>query len=182
VSVHIALLRGINVGGHAMVAMADVRALFEQLGFRSARTLLQSGNVVFFGTALTDAALETRLEKEALKRLGLRTQFVVRSVDEWADVIVQNPFPAEAKHEPSLLHVMFLKSAPQAAAVEALSAAITGREVVRAGARHLYITYPDGAGRSKLTGTLIEKKLGTSGTARNWNTVLKLEALATTQT
>jgi uncharacterized protein (DUF1697 family) len=161
--------------------MADVRALFEQLGFRDARTLLQSGNVVFSGAERTDAELETRLEKEALKRLGLRTQFVVRSVDEWADVIARNPFPAEAKSEPSLLHVMFLKSTPQSAAVAALSAAVTGPEVIRAGVRHLYITYPDGAGRSKLTGTLIEKKLGTSGTARNWNTVLKLEALATTQ-
>ena len=94
----------------------------------------------------------------------------------------RNPFPNEAKSEPSLLHVMFLKSPPQAAVVAVLSAAVTGPEVIRAGARHLYITYPDGAGRSKLTGTLIEKKLGTSGTARNWNTVLKLEALATTQT
>jgi len=178
VSVHIALLRGVNVGGHGKVAMADVRALFEQLGFRGARTLLQSGNVVFSCAAKTDAELETRLEKEALKRLGLRTQFVVRSVDEFAEVIARNPFPNEAKREPSLVHVMFLKSAPQAAAVAALSAAVTGPEVIRAGARHLYITYPDGAGRSKLTGTLIEKKLGTSGTARNWNTVLKLAALA----
>jgi uncharacterized protein (DUF1697 family) len=73
---------------------------------------------------------------------------------------------------------MFLKSAPAAPAVEALRAAVPGPEVIRAGGRHLYISYPDGQGRSKLTGALIEKKLGTVGTARNWNTVLKLGALA----
>ncbi|HEV2737817.1 MAG TPA: DUF1697 domain-containing protein [Candidatus Elarobacter sp.] len=177
-SVWIALIRGINVGGHVMVAMADLRAFFGALGFRDARTLLQSGNVVFSGTAQTDAELEVRLEKEAAKRLGLRTSFLVRSAAEWADVVARNPFPNEAQRDPSRLHVMFLKSAPAAPAVEALQAAVTGPEVVRAGARHLYITYPDGAGRSKLTGALIEKKLGTTGTARNWNTVLKLAALA----
>ncbi|HEY6234273.1 MAG TPA: DUF1697 domain-containing protein [Candidatus Elarobacter sp.] len=177
-SVHVALIRGINVGGHAMVAMADVRAFFGALGFRDARTLLQSGNVVFAGAARTDAALEARLEKEATMRLGLRTSFLVRSAAEWADVVARNPFPNEAQHDPGHLHVMFLKSAPAAPAVEALQAAVTGPEVVRAGARHLYITYPDGSGRSKLTGALIEKKLGTTGTARNWNTVLKLAALA----
>jgi uncharacterized protein (DUF1697 family) len=178
VSVHIALLRGINVGGHAMVSMAGLRAFLAELGFRDARTLLQSGNAVFSGGARTAAALETWLEKEASKRLGLRTPFLVRSVDEWADVVARNPFPDEAQRDPGRLHVMFLKSPPSVPAVEALQAGVTGTEVVRAGARHLYITYPDGAGRSKLTGALIERKLATTGTARNWNTVLKLADLA----
>ena len=177
-SVHVALIRGINVGGHAPVSMADVRAFFGALGFRDARTLLQSGNVVFSADARTADALETRLEKEALQRLALRTAFLVRSAGEWSDVIARNPFPNEAKRDPGHLHVMFLRSAPAAPAVEALQAAVSGPEVIRAGSRHLYITYPDGSGRSKLTGALIEKKLGTTGTARNWNTVLKLAALA----
>ena len=176
-SLHIALLRGINVGGHAMLAMADLRELLNTLGFRDARTLLQSGNVVFSGGARGGAPLEAQLEKETLKRLGLRTAYLVRSVDEWADVIARNPFPGEAKRDPGHLVVMFLKAAPEADAVGALSAGISGREVIRADGRHLYITYPDGQGRSKLTGTLIEKKLGTIGTARNWNTVLKVAAL-----
>ena len=178
VSVHIALLRGINVGGHATVAMADLRELLTALGFRDVRTLLQSGNAVFSGGKRDAAALESQLEKETSKRLGLRPAFLVRSADEWADVIARNPFPNEAKHDPGHLIVMFLKSTPAASAVEALRAAVTGPEVIHAGARHLYITYPDGMGRSKLTGTSIEKKLGTIGTARNWNTVLKLAALA----
>jgi len=176
-SVSIGLVRGINVGGHAKVAMSDLRELVAGLGYRDVRTLLQSGNVVFAGNAKNAAALEAELEKETLKQLGLRTAFLVRSPAEWATVIAENPFPNEAKHDPGRLIVMFLKSAPGAAAIEALRAAVTGPETIRAGGRHLYITYPDGMGRSKLTGALIEKKLGTTGTARNWNTVLKLAAL-----
>jgi uncharacterized protein (DUF1697 family) len=73
---------------------------------------------------------------------------------------------------------MSLKGAPGREHVTALEKAIVGREVIRAGGRHLYIVYPDGIGRSKLTNALIEQKFGTQGTARNWNTVLKLAALA----
>ena len=73
---------------------------------------------------------------------------------------------------------MFLKAAPDAKDVKVLQAAITGPEVVRADGKHAYITYPNGIGRSRLTNTLIEKKLGTRGTARNWNTVRKLAELA----
>ena len=177
-SVRIGLLRGINVGGHAMLAMADLREFLTVLGLRDVRTLLQSGNVVFSGGARGGAALEALLEKEMLKRIGRPTAFLVRSPGEWEDVIAGNPFPGAAKHDPGHLVVMFLKAAPEADAVGALSAGISGPEVIRAGGRHLYITYPDGMGRSKLTGALIEKKLGTVGTARNWNTVLKLGALA----
>ena len=178
VSVHIALVRGINVGGHASVAMADLRELIAALGYREVRTLLQSGNAVFSGGTRAGAALETQLEKEILKQLGLHTAFLVRSTDELADVVARNPLPNEAKHDPGHLLVMFLKATPAAHAVEALQAAVRGPEVIRAGAQHLYISYPDGIGRSKLTGTSIEKKLGTIGTARNWNTVLKIAALA----
>ena len=177
-SVHIALVRGINVGGHANVPMAGLRAFFAELGFRDVHTLLQSGNAVFSGASKSAAELETRLQKEAAKRLGLRTEFFVRSAGEWADVVARNPFPNEAQRDPARLVVMVVKSAPPASAVEALQAAVRGPEIVRAGGRHLYITYPDGQGRSKLTGALIEKKLATTGTARNWNTVLKLDALA----
>ena len=89
-----------------------------------------------------------------------------------------NPFPAEAKSDPGHLVVMCLKSAPGREAVSALQQAISGREVIRAKGREAYIVYPDGIGRSRLTTALIEKKLGTRGTARNWNTVMKLAALA----
>lgn len=174
---YVALLRGINVGGHKRVAMADLQDLVTGLGFAGARTLLQSGNVVFRGPARPAAQLERVLAAEAAKRLALETEFMVRTASEWEAVIARNPFRQEAKHDPGHLVVVFLKDAPRGAAVKALQAAITGREVVRADGKHAYVVYPDGIGRSRLTNALIERKLGTRGTARNWNTVLKVGAL-----
>src|SRR5262249_25867295 len=177
---HIALLRGVNVGGKTAVPMSELRAMLTEVGFTNAHTLLQSGNVVFDAPA--DApkggALETLLEGEIEKRFGHVFDVFVRSAKDWRQVIANNPFPAEAKDDPSHLVMMTFKRAPKAAAVTALQAAIKGREVVRAGGRHAYIVYPDGIGTSKLTNVVIEKALGTRGTGRNWNTVLKLAEMA----
>ena len=93
-------------------------------------------------------------------------------------MVAGNPFPEEAERDPSHLLVIFLKEAPDRKDVMALQSAIKGREVVRAKGRHAYVVYPDGIGRSRLTSALIEKKLATRGTGRNWNTVLKLGAAA----
>ena len=174
---NVALLRAINVAGHATVAMSDLRALLAELGFADVRSLLQTGNLVFRGDTPAGAELERRLEAEAAGRLGLRTDFLVRAADEWAAVVERNPLPDVAKQEPSRLVVMFLKQTPDEAAVAALQAAVKGPEVIRAEGRQVYISYPAGIGRSRLTTNLIESKLGTRGTGRNWNTVLKLDAL-----
>ena len=176
--IQIALLRAINVGGRAPVAMADLRDLLTRLGLLEPRSLLQSGNLVFRSGPGARAELERLLETEAEKRLRLRTDFFVRTATEWKAVVARNPFRREAERDPSHLLVMFLKNLPDAGSVKAVQAAITGPEAVRAEGRQLYIVYPEGIGRSRLTGTLIEKKLGGRGTARNWNTVLKLAALA----
>jgi uncharacterized protein (DUF1697 family) len=176
-STHIALLRAVNVGGTKKLAMADLRELGTMLGFGEVRTLLQSGNLVFTSEAKA-AELERLLEREAEKRLGLSTDFFLRSAKEWKSLIAQNPFPDEAARDPARLHVMPLKNAPTSAAVKALEAAIVGPERVRAIGATLYAVYPDGAGNSRLTNRLIESKLETRCTARNWNTVTKLAALA----
>ena len=178
VTTYIALLRAVNVGGKNGVAMAALRRFFGDLGFADAQTLLQSGNVVFRGTTRSTSRLERLLEREAAARLGLETLFFVRSAAEWAAVIRDNPLPREAARDPGHFLVMPLKHAPGAAALRALRATITGREAVRAVGRQLYLVYPDGVGRSRLTIALIEKHLGTRGTGRNWNTVRKLAAMA----
>jgi uncharacterized protein (DUF1697 family) len=175
---HIALIRGINVGGHKAVAMSDLRDMLAGLGFDGARSLLQSGNLVFRCAAQKEASLEGLLEIEAEKRLGLHADFFIRSAKEWREVVARNPFRKEAERDPGHLVVMFLKAAPNANDVKAVNAAIVGPEIVRAEGRHLYIVYPAGIGKSRLTNVLLEKKLGIRGTARNWNTVLKLNALA----
>jgi uncharacterized protein (DUF1697 family) len=174
---HIALLRAVNLGAHNAVAMADLRDFLARLGFTDPRTLLQSGNAVFRGGKQT-TAVERLLEKEAAARLGLETDFFVRTAAEWHALIAANPFPAEAKRDPSHLLLMCLKAAPPPEAVAALQGSIAGRELVRAVGRQAYVVYPDGIGRSRLTNAVIEKRLGTRSTGRNWNTVLKLAALA----
>ena len=156
--------------------MPALRDFIAGLGYTDVTTLLNSGNVVFSGDAHPTAEIEAELEQAAASQLGLRTDFLVRSNDELGAVIAANPFQAEAKADPSHLLVVFLKTAPAASTIEALRAAIPGREAVHLDGRQLYVTYPDGIGRSKLTIPLIEKKLGTRGTGRNWNTVLKLRA------
>ena len=174
---YIALLRAVNLAGHNRVAMSDLRELLTALRFDDCRTLLQSGNLVFRSRAKSPAEVERTLEREAKTRLDLEVDFFVRTADEWAGLVKRNPFRAEAARDPARLLAMCFKAAPEAAAVGALQAAIRGREIVRVDGRHGYILYPDGIGRSRLTHTLIERELGTRGTGRNWNTVLKLAAL-----
>ena len=172
----VALLRAVNVGGRKLV-MADLRAMMADLGHPDARTLLQSGNLVLDAGPRTGAELEAWLEAETLKRFSLATDYLVRTTAEWAALIAANPFPAMAQGDPSHLLVMPLKSAPADGALDALRAAIVGREQAELIGRDLYLTYPDGIGDSKLTGAVIERRLGVRGTARNWNTALKLAAI-----
>jgi uncharacterized protein (DUF1697 family) len=176
-AVHLALLRAVNVGGRRPILMAELRDLLLALGFVGARSLLQSGNLVFRSNARTGTDLEGFLEREAAERLDLYTDFMVRTEEEWKRIVADNPFPEEAKRDPGHLVVMFLKRAPGPKEVEALQAAITGPEIVGIHGREAYMVYPAGIGRSRLTNTFVEKKLGTRGTARNWNTVLKLASL-----
>ena len=174
---HAALLRAVNLAGRNTVKMADLRELATGLGLANVRTLLQSGNLIFESRGRTPARLERLLQGAARDHLALATEVFVRSGKELAAIVAGNPFPGEAKRDPARLLVLFLDRAPDRPRVAALEEAVVGREVIRTGSRHLYIVYPDGAGRSRLTNVVIERTLGARGTARNWNTVLKLAAL-----
>ena len=110
--------------------------------------------------------------------MGVAADYLIRSAAEWEQVVAANPFPNEAKTDPSHLVVVCLKSAPTPASVKAVRASIKGPELVESRGRELYVSYPAGIGTSKLTGALIEQRLGMRGTARNWNTALKLLARA----
>src|SRR4029077_10772451 len=101
-----------NVGGHNKVAMSDLRDMLADLGFTGAKSLLQSGNLVFQTRRQTGPQLERVLEKETSKRLGVSADYLVRSADEWHKIIARNPFPREANADPAHFVVMFLKSAP----------------------------------------------------------------------
>ena len=173
----VAFLRAVNVGGTAKIAMAELKALAEDIGLADPKTLLQSGNLVFEAGDRSAAAIEDLLEREVAKRLAVETDIMVRTARELNAAMERNPFPKEAKSDPGRLHVHFLKSPVAAAAVASLSRAIKGREVVKGTGREIFIYFPDGAGTSKLTNAVIERHLGARSTARNWNTVTKLSEM-----
>jgi uncharacterized protein (DUF1697 family) len=175
---YIGLLRAINLGSHNKIAMSDLRAMCGQIGLEDAKTLLLSGNVVFRSNVASGEKLEGLLEAASTKHLAVTTDYFVRSAKEWQAIIAANPFPAEARSDPGHLVLMCLREAPTPAQVKTLQSAIKGREIVRAKGKQAYFVYPDGIGRSKLTIKMIEKAFATTGTARNWNTVLKLGELA----
>ena len=143
----IALLRAINLAGLNRIRMSDSRELLAASGYANARTLLQSGNVVFEAESRSGAKLEAELERATDKRLGVDTDYLVRSAKEWESLVAHNPFPAEAKRDPGHLLVVCMKRAPKPADVATLQAAIRGPELVRSHGKQLYVVYPAGVGR-----------------------------------
>jgi uncharacterized protein (DUF1697 family) len=174
---YVGVLRAINLGSHNRIAMSDLRAMLEKAGCEEPQTLLLSGNVIFKNASSSLEKVERMLEEASTKHLGVTTDYFVRSAKEWLALIDDNPFPKEAKNDPGRLLMMCLRDAPSPAQVAALQSKIKGGEVVKAKGKQAYFVYPDGIGRSKLTIQVIEKALGTRGTARNWNTVLKIGEL-----
>jgi uncharacterized protein (DUF1697 family) len=178
VTTYVALLRAVNLAGHNAFAMSALRDIVSGLGFSKVRTVLQSGNVVFRAKTPSSTHLEGLLASEAKAKLGLDIDFFVRSARDWNMVVERNPFPEEASQDPAHLVVMFLKDAPSAESLAELRASIRGHEVVGVEGKQAYIVYPDGIGRSRLTNAVIEARLRTRGTGRNWSTVLRVAAIA----
>ena len=168
-SAYVALLRGVNVGGHRRVPMADLRGLCEGLGFGEVATYIQSGNVVF----TSDHSVEEvgrRLEAAIAERFGfaVAVAVVVRTRAELAAVAASHPF-AGRQTDLAKLHVVFFEEPPPPEAVAALKAADTSPDEVAVEGREAFVHYPNGSGRSKLS----LDEFG-EGTARNWRTVTKL--------
>jgi uncharacterized protein (DUF1697 family) len=175
-TVFAALLRAINVGGTGNLKMADLKALCEEIGFGDVRTLLQSGNVVFTAKG-TDKAVANMLADAIEKGHGFRPAIAVRTAAEIADAIKENPFKAETKKDPRFV-VGFLAGSPAAGAAARI-AAVKGDngERLSLSGHELYVHYPEGQGRSKVTNAVLERALGVAVTVRNWNTVTKLSAM-----
>jgi uncharacterized protein (DUF1697 family) len=173
-SLHIALLRGVNAAGGRLITADELTGLLADLGHSGVRMGPKVGDLVFESGERTGAELQTQIETELMARLGLRTDVYVRTAQAWQALVAANPFPEFAAADPGWLMTLFLKDTPDKKAIGALRAAIRGTEQVRAESRQLYAIYPDGIGGSKLTNGLVEKTLGTRITGRNWTTVLAL--------
>jgi uncharacterized protein (DUF1697 family) len=173
-SLHIALLRGVNASGGRLIAADELTGLLTDLSFTDVRMGPKTGDLVFRSPDRTGAELQAQLETELMARFSLRTDVYVRTAQAWQALVAANPFPEFAAADPGWLMTLFLKDTPDKKAIGALRAAIRGTEQVRAESRQLYAVYPDGVGGSKLTNGLVEKTLGTRITGRNWTTVLAL--------
>jgi len=178
---HVALLRGINVGGRNKVAMADLRKVVESLGHGDVATYIQSGNVVFTSHHSDTAAVAAELGRALEETLGVRSSVVVLSRAELAKVVADNPFPDEAN--PKHLHAIFrgaevgAQGAAAVAAAERRARDKGGRDQAKVVGRTVYLRTPDGLGRSELAAQLARSKSAAQdrgGTARNWATVTKL--------
>jgi uncharacterized protein (DUF1697 family) len=175
-STYVALLRGINVGGKNKLPMKDLVTLFERAGCVRVRHYIQSGNVVFDADAAVAAGLAAVVEQEIARRFGLRVPVVLRTERELRAVAKKNPF-LEAGAPAGSLYVMFLAEDPGKARAAALDPARSPPDEFLVRGREIYLACPNGVGNSKLTNAWFDAKLGTTSTARNWNTVLKLVAM-----
>lgn len=177
-TVFVSLFRGINVGGNHPVKMTELKALHELLGLRNVVTYIQSGNVLFTSDTTDTLQLERDIEKAFSDKFGFHSHTVVRSLSDIQSIIANTPFQHSHDKESKRIAVLFLVTSAAVNALEEIRKVYNGPEEIVILGKEAYIYYPEGMGRSKLTPALLEKKLGTSSTARNWNTVLKLQELA----
>jgi len=173
----VSLFRGINVGGHHHISMDELKDVHEALGFKDVLLYIQTGNVVFTSDDADVARLRRHIEDGFEKKLGFHVEVLVRTSAELREIIEKNPFQGQPGKESKWVVVMFLAARPDATAQEDLLKTYIGPEELFFIGKEVYIYYPNGIGRSKLSNSFIEKKLKTVGTARNWNTILQLQKL-----
>jgi uncharacterized protein (DUF1697 family) len=185
---HVALLRGINVGGRNKVPMADLREVVASLGHTEVSTYIQSGNVLFSTPEEDTAKLAAALESAIEERFGIWSSVVVLSRDELAQVLAGNPYPDEPN--PKMVHVVFLNTElpgpllDRISAAESAAAAKGSRDTVHVAGQTLFLHTPDGFGTSELAQNVFKiiappkkSRPGLAATARNWATATKLLSL-----
>ena len=174
----IALLRGINVGGHNIIPMSELRVLCAEIGWNSVQTYIQSGNVVFSASG-KPAALEAELQRAIERRFKLAIPVIVRAGADWSTYARTNPFLNACKTESKLVMLCLSQKPPMADAVKNLRERAANSERVMQVGDALWIHFAGGVvARSKLSPSLLDRSIGSPVTARNWLTVLKLNELA----
>jgi uncharacterized protein (DUF1697 family) len=174
----VSMLRGVNVGGHNKIKMDALRALYESLKLREAQSYVQSGNVVFQTDERDLVQLAKRIQKGIERTFGCCPEIILRTTSELREVVSRNPFAKRRDIEPAKLHVHFLAGDPGAEARANVLKLKTDPEELSIAGSELYIYFPNGAGKSKLSWPAVNKALKLPGTARNWNSVTKLLEMA----
>jgi len=174
----VSMLRGVNLGPHHRLKMDALRALYETLGFKDVQTYVQSGNVVFRSDARDPAAVAAQIENAIECKFGFRAETIVRTASELRKAVERNPFAARRDLEPNKFLVTFLAGDPDPEGRKKLLEMETGPVEVRIEGREVYMYFPDGLARPKLSWMQVAKLLKTAGTGRNWNTVEALLEIA----
>jgi len=174
---HVALLRGINVGGRNKLPMKTLVAIFEELGCRDVRTWIQSGNVIFRAPRTLVARLAADAERALHDAAGLSVPVVLRTAAQLGRAVERNPFLAEGA-DPAHLHVGFLAARPAAARVARMEPDRSPPDRFRVIGGEVYLHCPRGLARTKLTSAFFDSRLGTTITVRNWKTTLRLAQMA----
>lgn len=173
---HVALLRGVNLGGKNRLAMKDLADLFAQAGCESVQTYIQSGNVVFCADAAKALAIATMVSRLIETKKKFAAPMAVRTLADMQRIARSNPF-LKSGIDADFLHVMFLVHKPSHAAVQALDQARSSGDSFVVRDREIYLHLPNGAARTKLTAGYFDSRLKTICTQRNWRTVTALLAL-----
>jgi uncharacterized protein (DUF1697 family) len=172
---YVALFRGINVGKAKRIAMADLRALLESLGYSRVQTLLNSGNAVFDGPTAVASKLARQIQTAVLAELGVDALVIVKSAKDIAAAMDGNALTAVAS-DPSRLLVAFMSEAKTLAALQSMADSEWGAEQIYVGKHAAYVWCANGILEGKVAVALL-KNLAQSGTTRNWSTVEKIHAL-----
>ncbi|MGA7752064.1 MAG: DUF1697 domain-containing protein [Candidatus Sulfotelmatobacter sp.] len=174
----ISMLRGVNLGAHNRIKMDALRALYESLKLEDPRTYVQSGNVIFRSKEKNQAQLGKKIQDAIEKKFGFRPEVILRTTDELRKAISASPFAKRTELEPGKILVTFLAGEPGPDAHANLAKLKEHPEELHLKGREMYIYFPDGAGKSKLPWSQVERLLKVTGTARNWNSVTNMLAMA----
>lgn len=174
---YVALLRSVNVAGHGRLSMGDLQRTFLTLGHADVSTYIQTGNVLFRSPSNSMPKLTQAIEQQLHIDFGSAPAVLLRTVPDLTRVVATSPF-AKQGADPARHHVTFLAETPSPERLAAFSAPPSGRDELVIIGQEVYVHTPDGYGNSKLSGALLERRLGVVTTTRNWNTVTKLCELA----
>jgi uncharacterized protein (DUF1697 family) len=177
--VNICLLRGVNMAGHNKIRMTDLEKMFRDLGFSDAETFIQSGNIIFTSDGeISTVELTVKIESEIRKRFGFEISALLRLTGEMERVTLSNPFVTLQDFDPTRSAVIFLDEEPAKKNLKKLENEDYPPDKFEVIGREIFIYCPNGFGRTKLYTNFFEKKIGVTGTARNWNTVNTIFGLA----
>jgi uncharacterized protein (DUF1697 family) len=171
---YVALLYSVVIDKARRVAMADLRDIAEKLGHTNVRTLVSTGNLIFDAENQPIRRLETELETAFADFHGKHVDFIIRSAADWRKLVAANPYAAESIANPDRVVVRVMREPADETVLRLFEPYQTAGEQVRIVGGDVWIAFPCQPSQSKLLGVLAPKRMGGTGTARNWNTVRRL--------